>query len=237
MRISDGIQLLLSDYKYYQLPSREALTGDVITVRRLGLQDYEPIWRVMRYIADHPEKQRDDEIWLLSHKPVFTLGQAGRAEHLLNPGGTPVVQTDRGGQVTYHGPGQLVIYLLLDLPRRKMGVRDLVDLIETAIVSVLREFGVESNSRRDAPGVYVDNAKIAALGLRVRKGRSYHGLSLNIDMDLEPFERIDPCGFRGMQVTQLADLVPDKDDLMKTTAIRLANILLCQLGYQQIESV
>ena len=236
MRISHGIQLLLSDYKYYQLPSREALTGDVITVRRLGLQDYEPIWRVMRYIADHPEKQRGDEIWLLSHKPVFTLGQAGRSEHLLKPGGTPVVQTDRGGQVTYHGPGQLVIYLLLDLPRRKMGVRDLVDLIETAIVSVLREFGVESNSRRDAPGVYVDNAKIAALGLRVRKGRSYHGLSLNIDMDLEPFQRIDPCGFRGMQVTQLADLVPDRDDLMRRTAIRLANNLLCQLGYQQIES-
>jgi lipoyl(octanoyl) transferase len=190
----------------------------------------------MQYIADHPEKQRGDEIWLLSHKPVFTLGQAGRAEHLLNPGNIPVVQTDRGGQVTYHGPGQLVIYLLLDLRSRKMGVRNLVDLIEAGIVTTLREYGVEGQSRRDAPGVYVDNAKIAALGLRVRKGRSYHGLSLNIDMDLEPFQRIDPCGYQGMQVTQLADLVADRAELMKRTSTRLANNLLEQLGYQQIES-
>jgi lipoyl(octanoyl) transferase len=226
--------LLLSDYKSHQLHPQNSTTGGAITVRRLGLQDYEPIWRAMRYIADHPEKQRGNEIWLLSHKPVFTLGQAGRPEHLLNPGAIPVVQTDRGGQVTYHGPGQLVIYLLLDLRTRKMGVRNLVDLIETGIVRTLREYGVEGNSRRDAPGVYIDNAKIAALGLRVRKGRSYHGLSLNIDMDLEPFQRIDPCGYQGMQVTQLADLVADREDLMKRTAIRLANNLLDQLGYEQI---
>jgi len=211
-------------------------SDDVITVRRLGLQDYEPIWRAMQYIADHPEKKRGDEIWLLSHKPVFTLGQAGRSEHVLNPGDIPVLQTDRGGQVTYHGPGQLVIYLLLNLRKRKMGVRDLVDLIETGIVSFLQDYRVSGSTRREAPGVYVDNAKIAALGLRVRNGRSYHGLSLNIDMDLEPFQRIDPCGYQGMQVTQLADLVPDQDLLVKHAAIGLANHLLELLGYQQIES-
>jgi len=190
----------------------------------------------MQYIANHPEKERGDEIWLLSHKPVFTLGQAGRPEHLLSRGAIPVVQTDRGGQVTYHGPGQLVIYLLLDLRKRKMGVRDLVDLIEAGIVKTLEDYGVSGCTRREAPGVYVDNAKIAALGLRVRKGRSYHGLSFNIDMDLEPFRRIDPCGYQGMQVTQLADLVADRELLMKHSATRLVNNLLALLGYQQIES-
>lgn len=237
--------MLLSDYKSHQLRPLDAATDNVITVRRLGLQDYEPIWRAMQYIADHPEKERGDELWLLSHKPVFTLGQAGRPEHLLNPGNVPVVQTDRGGQVTYHGPGQLVIYLLLDLRKSKMGVRNLVDLIEAGIIRTLQDYGVSGSARREAPGVYVDNAKIAALGLRVRKGRSYHGLSFNIDMDLQPFERIDPCGYQGMQVTQLADLVSHTQDrealmtretLMKSTATRLANNLLDLLGYQQIGS-
>lgn len=190
----------------------------------------------MQYIADHPEKERGDELWLLSHKPVFTLGQAGKPEHLLNPGEIPVVQTDRGGQVTYHGPGQLVIYLLLDLRKRKMGVRSLVDLIEAGLLNTLKEFDVEGSSRREAPGVYVDNAKIAALGLRVRKGRSYHGLSFNIDMDLEPFQRINPCGYQGMEVTQLADLVSNQHLLMKRTATILANNLLKLLNYHQIDS-
>ena len=233
--------MLLSDYTFHQLRSLKAGPDDIITVRRLGLQDYEPIWRAMQYIADHPEQERGDEIWLLTHKPVFTLGQAGRSEHLLNPGDIPVVQTDRGGQVTYHGPGQLVIYLLLNLRNRNMGVRDLVNLIETGIVRMLQDHGVSGNTRREAPGVYVDNAKIAALGLRVRKGRSYHGLSFNIDMDLEPFQRIDPCGYQGMQVTQLADLIQDRElqdreTLMKRTATGLANNLLGLLGYQQIDS-
>lgn len=228
--------MLLSDYKSHQLRSRDPASDEVITVRRLGLQDYVPIWQAMRYIADHPEKERGDEIWLLSHKPVFTLGQAGRAEHLLNPGAVPVVQTDRGGQVTYHGPGQLVAYLLLNLRRQKRGARDLVNTIESAIVSTLAGYGIDGSTRPDAPGVYVDGAKIAALGLRIRKGRSYHGLSLNIDMDLEPFQRIDPCGYQGMKVTQLADLVPDNSLLMRKTSTRVANHLLDLLGYQQIDS-
>ncbi|MCB1672986.1 MAG: lipoyl(octanoyl) transferase LipB [Gammaproteobacteria bacterium] len=207
----------------------------MITVRRLGLQDYLPIWKVMRYIADHPERRRGDELWLLSHKPVFTLGQAGRQEHLLNPGVIPVIQTDRGGQVTYHGPGQLVIYLLLDLRKRKMGARDLVTLIESAIVELLQDAGINGAARPEAPGVYVEDAKIAALGLRIRKGRSYHGLSLNVDMDLEPFTRINPCGYQGLQVTQLADLVPDRDRLMQRTAVQLANKLAARLGHEQID--
>ncbi len=174
-------------------------------------------------------------MWLLSHKPVFTLGQAGRREHLLDPGSIPVVQTDRGGQVTYHGPGQLVIYLLLDLRRRGMGVRNLVDVIESAIVEYLQDEGITGTTRSEAPGVYIDNAKIASLGLRIRKGRSYHGLSLNVDMDLEPFQRINPCGYQGLQVTQLADLVPVPDRLMQRTALQLANRLAGKLGHGYID--
>ncbi|MEZ5491457.1 MAG: lipoyl(octanoyl) transferase LipB [Gammaproteobacteria bacterium] len=207
----------------------------MLTVRRLGLQSYEPIWRAMQYIASHPEKERGDELWLLSHKPVYTLGQAGRREHLLNPGGIPVVQTDRGGQVTYHGPGQLVIYLLLNLRQKQLGVRDLVGLMETGIIDYLADQGIASEARSEAPGVYVEDAKIASLGLRIRKGRSYHGLSLNVDMDLEPFKGINPCGYKGLRVTQLADLVQDRDQLMQKSAVQLANKLAARLGYRQIE--
>jgi lipoyl(octanoyl) transferase len=205
-----------------------------LTVRRLGLQAYLPIWHAMRYIADHPERERGDELWLLSHKPVYTLGQAGRQERVLNAGGIPLVQTDRGGQVTYHGPGQLVVYLLLDLKRRGLGVRGLVDLIEQSIIDTLFDFGVSGNTRRAAPGVYVDDAKIAALGLRIRKGRSYHGLSLNVDMDLTPFDSIDPCGFAGLKVTQLADLVENRERLLQRTAQRLVNHMLERLGFQHM---
>lgn len=147
-----------------------------------------------------------DEVWFTEHEPVFTQGQAGKAEHLLAPGDIPVVQTDRGGQVTYHGPGQIVAYLMFDLRRMGLSVRDLVSGIEEAVVRLLADHGIEGAPRRDAPGVYVGNAKIAALGLRVRRGCSYHGLALNVQMDLEPFSRINPCGLLGMQVTQLADL-------------------------------
>lgn len=229
--------MLLSDYKFHQLTPRDtALDSDsLLTVRRLGLQDYTPIWRAMQYIADHPQRERGDELWLLSHKPVFTLGQAGRQEHVLLPGDIPVVQTDRGGQVTYHGPGQLVIYLLLDLRKRKLGVRALVDLIEGAIIEHLAELGVEGVARAEAPGVYVEDAKIAALGLRIRKGRSYHGLSLNVDMDLEPFQRINPCGYQGLRVTQLADLLPERNRLLQRCAVQLTNKLAARLGYQEID--
>ena len=227
--------MLLSDYKFH---TQQAISqpNEFLTVRRLGLQDYEPIWRAMQYIADHPERQRGEEIWLLSHKPVYTLGQAGRSEHVLAPGRIPVVQTDRGGQVTYHGPGQLVVYLLLKLRDRNLGVRQLVQLIESGILATLAEYGISGATRPAAPGVYVDGAKIASLCLRIRKGRSYHGLSLNIDMDLEPFARINPCGFENLQVTQLADHVAERERLMPRTAIMLANNLLDLLGFHRIES-
>jgi len=172
-------------------------------LRRLGVVPYEETWQAMREFTDRRGPDTDDELWLLQHTPVFTQGQAGKAEHLLLPGDIPVVQSDRGGQVTYHGPGQWVVYLLLDLRRHHLGIRDLVDLIEQSIVTVLGRLGIAAAPRRDAPGVYVGGAKIASLGLRVRRGCSYHGLSLNADMDLEPFSRINPCGYEGLEVTSV----------------------------------
>ncbi len=177
-------------------------------IRRLGEVDYLDVWRDMRAFTDQRDEHSDDQLWLLQHSPVFTQGQAGKPEHLLVPGDIPVVQADRGGQVTYHGPGQWVVYLLLDLRRRGMGVRALVDLIEESVVALLGEYGIAAAPRRDAPGVYVGDAKIASLGLRVRRGCSYHGLALNVDMDLEPFSRINPCGYEGMAVTCLRDCLP-----------------------------
>ena len=177
-----------------------------VRVRILGLTDYAEVFAAMRAFTEARNAQTCDELWLTEHRPVFTQGQAGKAEHLLAPGGIPVIQTDRGGQVTYHGPGQLVGYLMFDIRRLGISVRGLVSGIEQAVVDVLAGYGIESAPRPDAPGVYVDGAKIASLGLRVRRGCSYHGLSLNVDMDLEPFGRINPCGLFGMQVTQLRDL-------------------------------
>ncbi len=176
------------------------------TVKDLGRTEYQPVFAAMRSFTEGRQESTADEIWLTEHDAVFTQGQAGKAEHLLAPGDIPVVQTDRGGQVTYHGPGQIVGYLLFDLRRMGISVRGLVTGIESAIVKVLAEYGIEGAPRADAPGVYVNGAKIAALGLRVRRGCSYHGLSLNVNMDLEPFSRINPCGLLGMQVTQISDL-------------------------------
>lgn len=187
----------------------------------------------MRYLAEHPKPQREDQLWLLSHKPVYTQGQAGGAEHILNPGAIPVIQIDRGGQVTYHGPGQLVVYLLLNIKRRGMGVRQLVDLIEQSLIATLAEFGVSGQTRPKAPGVYVNDAKIAALGLRIKNGWSYHGLSLNIDMDLAPFSGINPCGFENLQVCQLADFQSDTENLMQQASKKLTNQLLARLGYKE----
>ncbi len=176
--------------------------------RELGLVEYAPTLSAMREFTDGRGPDTPDELWLLQHPPVFTQGQAGRAEHLLAPGDIPVVQVDRGGQVTYHGPGQWVIYLLVDMRRRGLGVRDLVSAIEQAILDLLSEHGIEALARADAPGVYVDGKKIASLGLRVRRGCSYHGLALNVDMDLEPFQRINPCGHVGLEVTSMAGELP-----------------------------
>jgi lipoyl(octanoyl) transferase len=181
-------------------------TGSLPTlqIRRLGLMEYEPVWHAMQMFTDNRDQYTPDEIWLVEHPPVFTQGQAGRAEHLLAPGGIPVIQVDRGGQVTYHGPGQIVAYTMIDIFRLEMNVRRLVNGIEDAILSVLSSYGVEAQRLAGAPGIYVDGVKIASLGLRVRKGKSFHGLALNVDMDLEPFQRINPCGFEGMQVTNLS---------------------------------
>jgi lipoyl(octanoyl) transferase len=175
-------------------------------VRDLGRQPYEPIWRGMQAFTDARDEHTPDELWLVEHDPVFTLGQAGKWEHVLLPGDIPVVPVDRGGQVTYHGPGQLVAYPLIDLRRAKIGVRELVDRIEQSIIDVLAEWNITGERRDGAPGVYVADAKIAALGLRVRRGCSFHGLAFNIAMDLEPFHRINPCGFQGLRVTAMADL-------------------------------
>jgi lipoyl(octanoyl) transferase len=180
-------------------------------VKKLGLRPYSETWQAMRDYTDHRDASSDDQLWLLQHPPVFTLGQAGKPEHLIEPGRIPVVRTDRGGQVTYHGPGQLVAYLLLDLRRAGLGVRGLVSLLEQAVIDLLTAEGIEAIARRDAPGVYVEGAKIASVGLRVRHGCSFHGLSLNIAMDLSPFERINPCGHPGLRVTQLADWVAGVD--------------------------
>ena len=180
-------------------------------IRFLGRAEYEPTWRAMQRFTDERTRETPDEIWLLEHPPVFTLGLAADPSHVLAPGGIPVVQIDRGGQVTYHGPGQLVIYPLIDLRRSPLSVRGLVIALENIVIDYVAEFGIAAAGRRDAPGVYVDGAKLAALGLRIRRGASYHGLALNVDMDLSPFGRINPCGMAGLKVTQLADLGGPRD--------------------------
>jgi lipoyl(octanoyl) transferase len=203
-------------------------------VKKLGLQPYEPVWKQMQLFTNERNEETPDEIWLVEHHPVFTLGQAGKPEHLLDPGSIPIVQTDRGGQVTYHGPGQLVCYLLLNLRRHKLGVRQLVTLIEQSIVDLLQDYGIDAAARPDAPGVYVKEAKIAALGLRVRHGCSFHGLSLNIDMDLEPFNRINPCGYPDMKVTQMCDLTPNTS--MDEVSEGLIKHIFQRLDYNYTES-
>ena len=176
------------------------------SVKSLGLTDYRETWVKMKTFTHSREASSADEWWITEHESVFTQGQNGKSEHLLDTGEIPVIQIDRGGQVTYHGPGQLVLYCLLDLGRLGLGVRKLVTQIEVSIIELLSRYNVEAFTRKNAPGVYVNNAKIAALGLRIRKGRCYHGLSLNIDMDLDPFSRINPCGLKDQAVTQMADL-------------------------------
>ena len=178
----------------------------IAKVRDLGRQPYEPVWRAMQAFTDARDEATPDELWLVEHDPVFTLGQAGKPEHVLMPGDIPVLHVDRGGQVTYHGPGQIVLYPLLDLRRLKVGVREYVCRIEQAIIDTLGDWNIEAVRREGAPGVYVAGAKIAALGIRVRRGCTFHGLAFNIAMDLSPFQRINPCGFEGLQVTSLVDL-------------------------------
>ena len=182
------------------------MKGEGAIVRRLGRVEYEPTWRAMQAFTAARDAATPDELWLLQHPPVYTLGQAGKAEHLIAPTDIPVVAIDRGGQITYHGPGQLVIYVLVDLRRRGYGIRELVTRMEQAVIDFLAVHGVAAGRLPGAPGVYVEGAKIAALGLRVKQGCTYHGLALNLDMDLAPFAAINPCGYAGMRVTQCRDL-------------------------------
>lgn len=199
-------------------------------MRHLGLVEYLPTLEAMRSFTAERDERSADEIWLLQHPQVFTQGQAGKAEHLLAPGDIPVVQVERGGQVTYHGPGQLVAYLMLNLRRQGLGVRELVTAMERALVDVLASYGVEAAPKADAPGVYVGGDKIASLGLRVRHGCSFHGLALNVDMDMSPFRRINPCGYAGLKMIQLKDLL-DTSPSLDEVGQRLECALRERLGY------
>lgn len=199
-------------------------------LRDLGRVEYEPTWRAMQQFTETRSADTRDEIWFLEHPPVFTLGLAGKLEHVLAPGDIPVVHIDRGGQVTYHGPGQLVVYPLIDLKRLKLGVRALVEGIENSVIDTLAGFGIEAVSKRDAPGVYTpDGRKLASLGLRVRRGCTYHGLAFNVAMDLEPFTRINPCGYAGLQMTQVAELGGPAS--VAAVAAALKPRLISHLGY------
>ncbi|MFO8142406.1 MAG: lipoyl(octanoyl) transferase LipB [Marinobacter sp.] len=204
-----------------------------LIVRSLGQQPYMETWEAMKAFTANRDEATVDELWCLEHPRVFTQGQAGKAEHILLPGDIPVIQVDRGGQVTYHGPGQLVIYLLIDLSRRKLGVRALVDQIEQAIVVTLAESDIAAAPRPDAPGVYVNGAKIASLGLRVRRGCSFHGLALNVNMNMEPFSRINPCGYAGMSMCQVSDFEPGIS--VYEIEGRLVQALISGLGHTQVE--
>lgn len=207
------------------------MTVKLPTIKYLGQTDYESVWQSMKHFTKQRVSSTDDELWVTEHFPVYTQGLNGKQENLLSTSGIPVVQTDRGGQVTYHGPGQLVIYCLLDINRLGIGVRQLVTDIEQAIIAVLKSYQVEAFAKKEAPGVYVGQAKIAALGLRIRKGYCYHGLSFNLDMDLTPFSGINPCGFKGLQVTQLLDHVNDFSS--EQVSQQLCSQLISSLGYEQ----
>ena len=202
-----------------------------LRIRRLGLADYEPVWRAMQDFTDSRDADTDDELWLLEHPPVFTQGQAGKAEHVLAPGDIPVIQVDRGGQVTYHGPGQIVAYPLVDLKRIGVGVRDFVNRIEESIIRVLARYGVAGERLEGAPGIYVGGDKIASLGLRVRRGCTFHGLAFNINMNLEPFQRINPCGFQGLRVVRLADFAELEFAAVES---HLVEEFVKQLGYSEV---
>ncbi|NKW89758.1 lipoyl(octanoyl) transferase LipB [Alteromonadaceae bacterium A_SAG4] len=202
-----------------------------VIVRQLGRQPYEPIFEAMKRFTDERDQNTQDEIWLVEHDAVFTQGQAGKAEHILMPGDIPVVQVDRGGQVTYHGPGQQVIYLMLNIKRRKLGVRHLVTAMEESVVGLLAKYGVTAYPKPDAPGVYVDEKKVCSLGLRIRNGCSFHGLALNVNMDLSPFQRINPCGYAGMEMIDTARL--NGPTTLETAGNELTHLLLEALSIAQ----
>ena len=203
-----------------------------VVVRHLGCVAYEPTWHAMQHFTQNRDADTADEIWLLEHPRVFTQGQAGKAEHVLAAGDIPVVQVDRGGQVTYHGPGQLVAYVLVDVRRAGQGVRDLVTSIENSLIDRLAQYDIAAQAKPDAPGVYVGDKKIASLGLRIRRGCSFHGLALNVDMDLQPFQRINPCGYAGLQMTQLRDETQQPVEIAEVS-VRLRDALVSHLKFSE----
>jgi lipoyl(octanoyl) transferase len=211
------------------------LAAQKLRIRKLGVVEYSPIWEEMKQFVDSRTESTIDEFWVLQHPPVFTLGQAADKEHLLAPGDIPVVQSDRGGQVTYHGPGQLVIYVMVDIKRNRLGPRALVSALEASLVRLLSAYGISAQTRQKAPGVYVNEKKIASLGLRIRKGYSFHGLSLNVDMDLEPFRRINTCGYEDLEVIQLADF--DVTDSIDQVGDKLCTIMSDEFGYTDVSTV
>lgn len=211
------------------------LQQNKIIVRQLGLQPYSPVSQAMHNFTNCRDSATTDEIWLVQHQQVFTQGQAGRAEHVLVPGDIPVIQSDRGGQVTYHGPGQQVMYVMVDLKRKRIGVRQLVSALENTVINTLLHFHIASRARPDAPGVYVGDRKICSLGLRIRQGCSFHGLALNVAMDLEPFRRINPCGYAGMEMTQVSDL--GAAVTLEDIGPQLIEQFTRQLGYRQTDEL
>ncbi len=210
----------------------------VLNIKAMGLVDYPHCFAQMQAFTEARDAQTTDELWLVEHPPIYTQGLAGKAEHILNAGNIPVLQVNRGGQVTYHGPGQAVVYFLLDIQRHKLGVRELVSRIENAMIVLLKDFGINAVGDRDAPGVYVGGAKIGSIGLRVSKGCTYHGLSFNVDMDLAPYRGINPCGYAGMRVTQLSDLLTGQSVALNMHEIQqsLASKLATELDYQLINN-
>lgn len=208
------------------------MTEELLTIRWLGRQDYQTCWRAMQDFTQQRSEVTADEIWLVEHDPVFTQGQNGKPEHVLNPGDIPIIQTDRGGQITYHGPGQLMVYTLIDLRRKKFNVRDLVSRIEQSVVDFLGAYNITAIAKRDAPGVYVDQQKICSIGLRIRKGCSYHGIAFNVALDLEPFSRINPCGFSELKMVQFSALGGSSSLL--ETGRGLVKYLMKNLGYTSV---
>lgn len=208
------------------------MTINTLTIRWLARQDYLACWKAMQDFTSQRHADTPDEIWLLEHDPVFTQGQNGKPEHVLNPGNIPIVQTDRGGQVTYHGPGQLMVYTLVDLRRKHLNVREYVSILENAIVSLLADHGIQAEAKKEAPGVYVQNKKICSIGLRIRKGCAFHGIAFNVALDLEPFNRINPCGFSQLKMTHFAELggLTDTQD----TGRQLMAYLIKSLGYTTV---
>jgi len=208
------------------------MNADLLTIRWLGRQDYHTCWKAMQDFTQKRDGTTIDEIWLLEHDPVFTQGQNGKPEHVLNSGTIPIVQTDRGGQVTYHGPGQLMVYTLIDLRRKQLNVRELVSLLEQSVIDLLAEYQIQAIAKREAPGVYVEQKKICSIGLRIKKGCSYHGIAFNVALDLEPFTRINPCGFTELKMTQLSELGGLTDT--RETGLKLVKYLMRNLRYTSV---